>query len=242
MNILKIHSNFLTTKKIQLVTISLILITFLVLLVQSNVGNRPPDFLIHKAFYLTEYKYTGLNILKIISVLYSMLMCMYAFYISKYDIFLISRFSRKEIIISKIVVVLRNNLMFSIVLGVFYLCLWVMIDNNLEVNIIIYFLTKMSLFIIYFTILFSLLVIIFDNFFIIIIPFIGYLVSNLSIDYGIKMNELNATSKLLNVIFPDLIVINGGFEYVYGSIFVFSILLTNLSCILYYYTHKDIRI
>ncbi len=85
-----------------------------------------------------------------------------------------------------------------------------------------------------------LLVVTFDNLFIIIIPFIGYLISNLSIDYGLEISKISSVSKGLNVLFPDLILINNSFEYVYGVLFVLSIILVQLLMAIYRYLEKDI--
>jgi hypothetical protein len=71
-----------------------------------------------------------------------------------------------------------------------------------------------------------------------VMPFMGYLISNLSIDYGVKIDEIERGSRIINVLFPDLIVLDGAFEYIYGSYFVLSVLaIITISTIRRYATH-----
>lgn len=213
-----------------------------ILLLQSGILNNYTDYDIHRDYYLNEFLYNGTNIIKIITVMYSMLVCIYGFYISKYDVFLIGRFCRNKTIISKVSVVLWINSLFLLSLSIFYLCLWVVIDNSISVNIIYIFTFKMMLFVMYYTVLFAILIIIFENLFIIILPFVGYLVSNFSIDYGLEVQHVSSTSKLLNTIFPDLIVLNKGFEYVYGWVYVLSMFVLFTGLLFYQYKHNDLVI
>ncbi|AIO19304.1 hypothetical protein KQ51_01428 [Candidatus Izimaplasma bacterium HR1] len=238
MNLLKVHYKFLFTKKVLVVMVILLIISYMIILLQSNLLSSLVDLDINRELYIKGYSYDGLNLIKIVTVLFTMLVGIYSFYISKYDVFLISRNSKTRIIISKFLTVSFISIMFSLCLVLFYSVLWVILDINVELIMIVELLLKMSLFSVYYSLLYAFLVINFNNLFIMVMPFMGYLISNLSIDYGVKIDEIERGSRIINVLFPDLIVLDGAFEYIYGSYFVLSVLaIITISTIRRYATH-----
>lgn len=237
--LLNLQYQFLYTKKIKLITLTLFVLTSIVLILQSNLCTNQSDFDIHRKIYLDDFIYNGLNLIKIILVIYIMLSSVYAFYIGNYDGFLLNRYSRKKIVFTKLIIITCLNMIISLSLMMFYLILWRLIGIGIETDVILKLLSNFSLFLMYYTVIFSLLIIIFDNLFIIILPFIGYLLSNLSVDYGVSIKELSTTSKLVHLIFPDLLFINRSFDYIYGGIFVLSMVVTFLSLSIAVYIKKD---
>jgi len=242
MNLFKLHYRFTQSKKVYKITLSLVVISFSILLVQSNILSNLDDFEIHRNFYIDDYLFNGINLIKIVVVVFCMLTSIYSLYINKYEVFLISRYTKKIIIITKILVILWINMVFSIILTMFYMILWLGIDGNVSVDIMFELLVFSTLFSIYYNLMFSLLVIIFENLFISFIPFIGYIVSNLSIDYGVELSKLSTISKILNIFFPDIVIINRHFSYVYGSVFVVAIVCTMFLYLINRYLYKDLVI
>lgn len=242
MKLNKLHYNFLYTKKVYSITVLLASVCLFILLIQSNIFSSLRDFDVNRELYVSDFLFNGLNLIKILIVFYSMLVVIYTFILNKYDVFLVSRYSKKSIIISKLLVVLFINITLSLVLNLFYLVLWFILDTEVSVYIIFDFLSKMSIFTIYYSLFFILLVTILDNLFIIMIPFVGYLVSSLSIDYGLEVSKLSVSSTLLNSVFPDLLVLNSHFEYVYGCVFVITIIGCYLAVIIYLFLNKDLSL
>lgn len=242
MNLIKLHYKFMQSKKVYIITLSLVTIVFLILLIQSNILSNFDDFDIRRNLYIDDYLYNGINLLKIVVVVFSMLTVIYSLLINKYDIFLVSRYSRKFIIITKTLVMLLINITLSVILTMLYLVFWLLIDSNVTVDIMFQVLIHFTLFSIYYTIIFSLLILFFENLFISFIPFIGYIVSNLSIDYGIDMDKINSTSRFLNIVFPDILIINRHFYYVYGVVFVLATVCFMFLLLISRYLYKDLII
>lgn len=240
MNLLRTQYEFLYTKKIHLITLVVVFINLIILTLQSSILTLPDDFTIHQQYYINEFQQNGFTIIKMIVLLYSMFVSIYALYISKYDVFLVGRYSKELIFSTKLSVIVFINTVLLVVLSMMYFCLLLLLGMKICVNIILLILLKSLLFMVFYTVLTSLLLVIFNNMFVSLVPLLGYFVSNLSIDYGVELSKLSTSSKILNLFFPDLIVISSSYDYVYGGVIVLCFIIIYLSLFLYISLQKDI--
>lgn len=195
----------------------------------------------NQELYTENYVFTGLNIIKIVVVVYSMLLSIYVFYINQYDVFVLNRTNRQKALITKVIaalsVIVTNVIIFCLLFSLFWLIL-----SDVELKTIMSILLKLVLFTLFYSLFYIVLLIMFHNLFVVIIPFIGYLVSNFSIDYGIARNQISAFSKGIHLLFPDVAMFNEGFMFIYGDIFIIGYIAVFFIILLQKYDTSDIKI
>lgn len=242
MTLLKLQYNFILTKKVRLISAILIALTWIVLILQSGLLEDNSYLLYNREVLITSFIYDGFNIIKIVAVLYSMLLAIYVMYLNKYDVFIVTRKSRMKVIFSKILVIVILEILFVLYLFIVYGIIWGLLDSSVTIGEMNIYLLHITILSIYYALLNIALIIIFSSIFIVIIPFIGYLISNLSMDYGISIKELDNSSKFLNLFFPDLLIFNQEICFVYGILTIVDISILILVLIIIKYKIDDIII
>lgn len=239
--LLYLHYDFLYTKIIRSISVVLVLIMGFILLFQSNLIGDSLDRLIHLEFYTESFLINGLNIIKTMIVVYSMLFSIYSFSMNKYDVFLIYRTSRAKLIVSKLVIVMFIVVSSMLTYYLFFSLFLIILANTTFLFLFELFL-QLLIFTVFYSLFFSLLLLIFDNLFVAIIPFVGYIISSFSIDYGVLFSEISSFSKMIHVMFPDLIVLNKKILFIFGETFVLiEVVLFLLLCIKIY-DKNDIKL
>lgn len=242
MSLLKLQYNFILTKKVKIISAILISLTWIILILQSGLFEDTSYLIYNREVLISAFIYDGFNIIKIVAVLYSMLLAIYVIYLNKYDVFIVTRKSRIKVILSKVAVILFLELMFVLYLFVVYGIIWGLLDVNVtmsEIGVYLFHIIELTT---YYALLNIALTLVFYSIFIAVIPFIGYLISNFSIDYGISIHELSNTSKFLNLFFPDLLIFDKEICFIYGILIVFNSCILILLIIIIKYKADDIVI
>ncbi len=242
MKLIKLQYNFILTKKVKVISSLLISLTWIVLLLQSELLDKGSNLIYNRELIVTSLLYDGFNIIKIISVLYSMLLTVYVFYLNSYDVFIVTRKSRIKVILSKVVTLLGLEVLFVMYLFLMYVIIWGLLDYNITILDVLPYLGYLLILSCYFTLMNIILIVVFSSIFIVIIPFGGYLLSNLSIDYGISVNEIEESSKLLNLFFPEVFIYHKEVFFVYSPLIVLDISILFLVLIIIKYKVDDIII
>jgi len=240
MRLLKLQYNYTLTKKVRLISAVLIALTWIVLILQSGLLENGSNLAYNREQLINSFLYDGFNIIKIVGVLYSMLLSIYVFYLNKYDVFIIPRKSRIKTILSKIAIVLFLEGLFILYLFLFYAIIWGVLDYTVTIDEVLKYLSYLTVLNIYYALFSILLIVLFTSIFSVVIPFIGYLISNLSMDYGISISELDTSSMFLNLFFPDLLIFNKEIYYIYGIVIVLDISMIILVLIIIKYKVEDI--
>ena len=240
MNLIKLQYNFILTKKVKLISAILILLTWVVLLLQSGLLENGSNLVYNREAMIISFLYDGFNIIKIVVVIFSMLLSIYVFYLNQYDVFLVPRKSRMKIILSKIGIVLILEVLFVVYLFLVYAIILGVLDSSINFGDLMVQMSNLINLSIYYSLCYITLIMIFSSIFIVVLPFIGYLCSNLSMDYGVSSNELDSSSKFLNIFFPDLLIYKREIYFVYGALFVFDISILLLALIIIKYKADDV--
>ena len=241
-NICKIHFSFLYSIKINIITYVLVFLTVILNIYFSNITSGYTEMIFNQESYLDTFLFDAFSIMKVIFILYILMNVLYGYILSNYDIFFLLRVSRKRSIVGKIIVTLFINLFFGTVIYLCFGIIWTLTPYDICVNTLLISYLRVVLFISYYTLLDVLLVILFRHVFILIIPFIGYLISSFSLDYGVAVYNQNHFSKSANFLFPDLINNNDSFNYIYGDIFIISMIVIFIYGIVKKYQEKDIKL
>jgi hypothetical protein len=191
--------------------------------------------------YLDTFLFDALSIMKIVFILYILMNVLYSFILSDYDIFFLSRVSRIKTIVGKVIITLSINLFFGTLIYLLFVIIWSLTPYDIYVNSLLVTYLRIVLFISYYSLLNILLAVIFRHVYILMIPFVGYLISSFSLDYGLALQEQNHFSKSINLLFPDLIDVNHTFSYIYGDIFIIGMIIVFIYGIIKRYSEKDIK-
>ncbi len=221
-NIIRLNMDFLVTKKFKIISLIIIVITCFILVFISNITKTEEELSYNVLLYQRLFLYEGFNIVKVIGILLSMLVVINGFLINDYDLFIITRVNRKKTLIGKVIAVFLTEIYIMTYIYLIFVILYGVLYTELTFNITIMWLIKLIFFQMYYSLIFIMLTSIYKSVFIVILPFVGYLVSSFSIDFDTDIDGLSNFSKMINFVFPDLIVFQGEIGFLYGVVFVFG--------------------
>lgn len=199
------------------------------------------ELLFDKAYYYNEYYMESLNLAKMMIVLFNFVLVTNSFVFNKYDYFLITRKSRKEVIISKVFILLILSILYTFIIMFMFFLIPLFLTPYMRIFDFFDITKLMMVFSVYYLTLFIFFIIIFKHIYILFFSFSGYLISFLSSELLIKKSETSFFNSFISVFFPDIInYYVYGYDFLYGSIFVMSLTIILLLVIIKNYTTFDI--
>ncbi len=235
------HFSFLYSKKINIITFGLIGLTLILNIYFSNIFSDYSEIMFNRQSYLDTFLFDSYSIMKIIFILYILMNVLYSFILSDYDIFFLTRVSRIKTVMSKAIITLLINIFFGTVIYLLFAIIWSLTPYDIDVNSLLVIYLRVVLFICYYSLLNILLVVMYKHIYILMIPFVGYLISSFSLEYGVDFQSQNHFSKSINFLFPDLIDFNHTFSYMYGDVFIMGMIIIFTFGIIRRYSEKDIK-
>ena len=201
------------------------------------------DLLLYDSeYYLGEYYFESINYLKIVIVLYNMFLVINGLILNKYDLFLLIRRNRKQVIISKIITLLLGNIVLTAFLYLLFLITGLYLTPYMEIDItslallgdliifggaylltyiLIYFYSKGT---------YSLLIIV-----------VGYFISDITIEYYVLRSNVSNISKGINFVFMNIgYYQDTGYGLYYGKIWGIILIIVLFLGIVLLYEKNDI--
>lgn len=241
-SLVKLHFSYLFSWKIIYISLITLLISLISFVFLSNFYYENNLLVFYGDYYLEEYLFSSLSLIKIVVLLQSMFLVINVFLINKYDVYLLIRSDRYVVILSKIFTMIIGIAVFSLFLYLLMNIVGLFLTPYYEFKVIyLNILYDLILFSILYTLLYIFLIITVKNMYSLLIVFIMYFVSNISLDYLVVKKDLPVFTKLLNLLFPDI----GYFEYLgydlfYSSLYYLTVCLALIEGIYVIYKKTDI--
>lgn len=241
-SLLKLHFSYLYSWKIIYISLIIILISMISFIFLSNFYIEHNLLVFYSEYYEEEYMFGSLSLIKLVIVLQSMFLVINGFVINKYDVYLVSRISRKRVILSKVVILVLGITIFTIfiylifnIVGLFLTPYYSFRNEHLSI------LLDLLIFGVIYLLLDILMIIIFKNMYTLVIIFIIYFMSNISLEYLVFKSEISGFSKLLNLLFVDIGYYKDiGYDLYYSNLYYLAVCLVLLEIILVIYNKSDI--
>lgn len=241
-SLVKLHFSYLYSWKIiyiSLITLLICLISFILL---SNYYLDDNLLLFYSDYYIEEYLFSSLSLIKVVILLQSMFLVINGFVINKYDVYLLIRSDRTSVIISKIITIILGISIFTIFLYLLMNIIGLFLTPYYEFQNNYYgILFDLITFSILYTLLFMLLINIVKSMYSLLIIFVLYFISNISLEYLVLKRDLSSFTKLINLFFPDVGYFrNIGYDLFYSNIYYLSLCLVIIQVIVLIYKKTDI--
>jgi len=211
---------------------------FFVVMSEYKIGRS--SLLFQEELYNFEYVLQGFTALKLILLSYMLFVWVYANFISKYDIYLYSRFSPFKVCSSKFLVLNLISFLMAGFLTVLFAFVWLLYPMALKTIIIVELFGYTILFVVLYNVLFFLFLVLFKHLYGLFIPLFGYLFSMISMD----MNSLNVLGEnginYSQILFPDIVYHDNHFMFMYGGLFVFCELLFCGFIVIHIFRNNDL--
>jgi hypothetical protein len=237
--ILKIHFSYLYTSKIRILTIFIVFFAFVVLFLQSNIWQPEDIYMIHQEEYYQSFMIEGLTVIKFLSILYITLLMTQSVLLNQYDMFLLVRFPRWIVVVSKSLISILVTLLFGITILLFYIMLLSYYYLNIDINVIYDTVLSFSLFIIFYVLLTQLVYYIFPHIVLGFIPIIGFFISSFSIEYHLEPESFDLLTKILHLLFVDLFINKQRIQFLYGKDYVACLIVVLIFWVIKRYKQID---
>ena len=237
-----LHFHYLFSWKVIYVSLIMFLLSVICFLFFSRFYYDYDLLLYDSEYYLGEYYFESINYLKIVIVLYNMFLVINGLILNKYDLFLLIRRNRKQVIISKIITLLLGNIVLTVILYLLFLITGLYLTPYMEIDvtslallgdliifggaylltyILIYFYSKGT---------YSLLIIV-----------VGYFISDITIEYYVLRSNVSNISKVINFVFMNIgYYQDTGYGLYYGKIWGIILIIVLFLGIVLLYEKNDI--
>ncbi|MFK5883323.1 MAG: hypothetical protein QM489_03170 [Candidatus Izemoplasma sp.] len=241
-NIIKLHFNFLLSKKTFIIVLTVISISVLVDVYFSNYFIDQTVLIIESEYYKNEYLFESISFIKFVIVIFSVFMSIESFIIIKYDYFLLSRISKFKFITSKLATLVLIVLTLTLILSlIMYIVSLVLTPYFFPGDVDIVLIGKLLLFGFYYTVISVLVVSYINNLFSLIIVLMGYFVSITSVDYLAVKEEVGSIVYIIQLLFIDLTNYKDiGYDFLYNELIILSFITVFLIKIVTVYLNRDI--
>jgi len=238
-----LHFYYLFSWKVIYVSLILLLVSIISFLFFSRFYLDYDLLLYDSQYYVFEYYFESINYLKIVIVIYNMFLVINGFVLNKYDIFLLVRRNRKQVIMSKIITLFLGSFTITFLLFLLFLITGVFLTPYMRIDIsslallgdLIIFggVYLMGYILIYFYSkgMYSLLIIV-----------VGYFISDITTDFFELKSGASSISKVLNFVFINIgYYQDAGYCLYYGKLWGIILLIILFFAIVILYTKKDIE-
>ncbi len=237
-----LHFYYLFSWKVIYVSLIIVLVSAICFLFFSRFYYDYDLLLYDSEYYQGEYYFESINYLKIVIVLYNMFLVINGFILNKYDLFLLIRRNRKQVIISKIIILLLGSLVLTVILFLLFLITGLYLTPYMEINItsfallgdlIIFgggYLLAYILIYFYSKVMYSMLIIV-----------VGYFISDITIEYYELKSSVSSISKAINFIFINIgYYQDTGYGLYYGKMWGIILIIVLFFGIVILYIKNDI--
>ncbi|KFZ26130.1 MAG: hypothetical protein KQ78_01626 [Candidatus Izimaplasma bacterium HR2] len=241
-SLIKLHFSYLFSWKIIYISLIIILITMISFVFLSKFYVDHNLLVYYESFYLEEYLFSSISLIKIVVLLQSMFLVINGFIINKYDVYILIRRDRILTLTSKLMVLIIGIVIFILFLYLLMNIIGLFLTPYYQVDINLFeFLIDLVIFGVLYTLLYVLLIIITKNMYSLLIIFITYFVSSISLEYLVLKSDLSLFSKLLNLVFVDIGYFkNLGYDLYFSNLYYIALCFGLLEVILVFYNKNDI--
>lgn len=241
-SLIKLHFSYLFSWKIIYISLIIILITMISFVFLSKFYVEHNLLVYYESFYLEEYLFSSISLIKIVVLLQSMFLVINGFIINKYDVYILVRRDRILTLTSKLMVLIIGVVIFILYLYLLMNIIGLFLTPYYQLDINIFeFLIDLLIFGVLYTLLYVLLIIITKNMYSLLIIFITYFVSSISLEYLVLKSDLPLFSKLLNLVFIDIGYFKDlGYDLYYSNLYYIALCFGLLEVILVFYNKSDI--
>ncbi len=241
-SLVKLHFSYLFSWKIIYISFITLLICLISFVLLSNFYLDNKLLLFYSDYYSEDYIFSSLSLIKIVILLQSMFLVINGFVLNKYDIYLLTRSNRTYVIFSKIITIISGITIFTTalyllmnIIGLFLTPYYEFQINHLSL------LFDLIIFSIIYTLLYVVLLVTVKNMYSLLIIFIIYFISNISLEYLVTKSDLPAFTKFINLTFPDIGYFrNVGYDLFYSNLYYLSLCIAIIQVILIIYKKTDI--
>ena len=240
-SLFKLHFHYLFSWKVVYATLIIILVSLISYLLFSRFYLDNNLLVFNAEYYRIEYYFESLNYLKFLIIIYNLFLVINSFAINKYDIFLLIRRSKKQIITSKIIVLFIGSTVLIIILYLIFLIIGLYLTPYMQISfkdlailgdLIIFSEAYLLIYIttyLYSNSIYNLLTII-----------VGFFISDLMIDYNSLKNNASTIAKGLNLVFISIgYYQKTGYTLYYGEIYGILLITVLFVIILRKYLNSD---
>ena len=241
-SLIKLHFSYLFSWKIIYISLIIILITMISFVFLSKFYVDHNLLVYYESFYLEEYLFSSISLIKVVVLLQSMFLVINGFIINKYDVYLLIRRDRILTLTSKLMVLIIGIVVFILFLYLIMNIIGLFLTPYYQLDINLFeFLIDLVIFGVLYTLLYVLLIIITKNMYSLLVIFITYFVSSISLEYLVLKSDLSLFSKLLNLVFVDIGYFkNLGYDLYYSNLYYIALCFGLLEVILVLYNKSDI--
>ena len=238
----KLHFYYLFSWKVFYISFIILVICLVCFLFFSNFYLNYDLLLFNKNYYLEDYYFESINFIKIIIIMFNLFLIINGFIVNNYDVVLLTRRSKKDVIISKVLSISVISIIFTVLLYQSFLVTGLfltpymnigLIDFSICADLVVFGLIYLHLYILAYTLskgIYSLLVVI-----------IGYFVSDITIEYYILKDSVTTFSKVINVVFVNVSYYSdSGYGLLYSKTSGIIVIAMLFLVIIYSYLKNDI--
>ena len=201
----RLHFSYLFSKKILVSSTILLLVSLISLLLFSKFYLDYELLLFNSVFYNEEYYFESINYLKIVIVLFNMFLVINGFALNNYDIFLLVRRNKKQIITSKVITLLIGSSVLIVILYLIFLIIGLLLTPYMVVNITnLKLLLDLLIFGSVYLLIFISVYLFSGVIYSILLVIIGFFISDLSLDYDIYHHNASLITKITNLVFVNI--------------------------------------
>lgn len=242
-SIFKLHFYYLYSWKVIYVSFILILISIVSYLLFSKFYLDYDLLVFNREYYLEEYYFESINYLKIILVMFNLFIVINSFILNKYDIFLLIRISKKQVIVSKIVTLFIGSTIFTLILYLLFIITGLFLTPYMRVSIVdLSILGDLVIFGGVYLLIYSLIYFYNKGIYSLLIVVIGYFISDITIEYYVIKSSVSDVSKLINLIFINVgYYQDEGYSLYYGKMWGIILLISLFIGIVSLYKKMDIE-
>jgi len=221
MNLVKLHFSYLFSWKIIYISLVILLVSMISFVVLSYFFYDNNVLVFYSDYYNEEFVFSSLSLMKIVILLQSMFIVINGFVINKYDVYLLIRSNRKNVILSKVIAMLLGISIFTLALFLIMNIIGLFLTPYYEfTNSYYYLLYDLLTFIILYTLLYIILIILVKNMYSLLVIFILYFISNISSEYLVIKSEISWFTKAINLVFPDIGYFSDvGYDLYYSNLY-----------------------
>lgn len=241
-SLIKLHYSYLFSWKIIYINLIILLVSLVSFIFLSSFYLDHKLLVFYSQYYVEEYMFSSLTLMKIIILLQSMFIVINGFIINKYDVYLLIRTSRIKLLLSKLLTMLLGVITFTVFMYLLFTIIGLFLTPYFKFKFeYIDLLFDLVIFSIVYTLLYIFLIIIVTNMYSLLLVFILYFISDISIEYLVTKNDLSAFTKCINLLFPDIGYFrNTGYDLLYSKLYYLSLCILIIDLIILIYRKTDI--
>lgn len=237
----KLHLNYLFSWKVIYVSLVLLLVSTISFLLFSRFYLEYDLLLFSSQYYLEEYYFEGISYLKIVIIVFNMFLVINAFVLNKYDIFLLVRRSKIQIISSKIITLFLGSTTLIILLFLLFLITPLFLTPYMDISLVdLVIIIDLIIFGGVYLLIFIVVYLYSKTMYSLLLVILGFFMSDLSIDYNTIKNRASFIAKAINLLFINVgyyPVI--GYGLYYGKIYGIILMEIMFIIILIKYKNSD---